>query len=193
MPRKRGPTAETTRIKNSRIKNSSWFITVNPHHSSNGLSDEEKEKIENEYHRTVVDTINDNLNILIQFGKEGEGWSNVKEIENYTTVEIQPVNQTHGFHTHTLLSIEHNTRISLDYEKTKSLLKEACSKIEGSNKPNVHVKRAENRGANEKSYMEKKTGKIWSTQQVYEYYKENGKGFGAENPFQLVKESQRRD
>ena len=175
MPRRRGMTKAKADYKQSKEKASAWFITMNPHESADGLSPEDLEATKEDYKEVIREVFEKNWVDLIYFVDGEPEFEKILSVDNYITVEVQTFNNAHQIHTHNSFVVKHTSKIQLDYADTKELLKAmVLENCPGANNPNIEIHMSSSKGANEKEYMEKKTGHIWSKEKVSESYREKG-------------------
>ena len=177
MPRRPGLTKAKADYKQSKTKVSAWFVTMNAHESADGMPPEELEATKENYKEVIRTFFEENWIDLIFFvgDDRGDEWDKIESVDNYITVEVQEFNNAHQIHTHNSFVVKHTSRIMLDFAETKSQMKAyVLENCPGADNPNIDIHLSSSKGANEKEYMEKKTGHIWSKEKVSQSYREKG-------------------
>ena len=162
MPRKPGMTKAKAESKKAKPKVSAWFITINPHESANGLSEEELEATKEDYLQKVEGFFEKNWMDYVQFidiSDNSDHWNKVINVSNRVSVEVQKFNNARQIHTHNLFKITHRSKVILDYKTLKEDLKEFIdTKCPNSDNTHIKINRSTSSGENEKRYLEEKDG-----------------------------------
>ena len=171
------PKKTKIKIKEKKEMNSNWFITVNTHIHRDSLNKEQRNQIKKDLENRIALALEENYKDYIKVLDEDGSLDDAK-ITNKIKVEFQKSNKSGDLHSHNLISIKHGTRVQLDYNKIKILLKDAVKNLgdeyieDFDMRPNIHMKFGSDNGDAETEYMEKGTHKIWSKVDVKKYYED---------------------
>lgn len=172
------------KVEKKKTKFSNYFLTVNSHLKGKDFSEEEIVKIA----EILQDTLNEEL------AKNSSKWVKVKSdadadhiqsIKIYTKPELQGVNTANQLHTHSIIMIEHDTRVQLDYNAIRELVntkiaprvREEADILSGAREYGggignfkVQIQRASGKTAAEEFVYLDDMGIIWDRQQAASYY-----------------------
>lgn len=178
--------------KNKRMENlpdrvSAWFITINGHIDARKLTAKQLEDLRAEENLIAAEVLDKKLNKILVLKEKG-GAKKIARVQLWLKNEEQEYNAGHQEHTHALLTINHKTKLHLNYELINKIFlkkyfdspifKRIRQEVglpsgggENGGVPMVHIKRATTEGLVEREYMEKGTHTIWKRKDVSEYYK----------------------
>lgn len=110
---------------NNTPRNSNYFVTVNTHIRRDDVTPEEARYIADILQRTFNQALRENTGRWVRIVPGNENMTAeqmLEAIEVYTKPEIQPNNNAHQIHSHSIIAIRHNSKVQVDYNEIRNLV-----------------------------------------------------------------------
>jgi hypothetical protein len=175
------PPKKKRKERQKKPSTSSWFVTVNTHVSKNELTPNQIQKAEIELENMISRIFNTYPQEYLTFLEPGADPSKIRKMQLHLKVEYQDYHPAKQLHLHGYFSLEHSTKVHLNYKRINELIREQMKRNtffqelpSGGSLPQVHVRMGApgGHGDPEKEYMEKDTNVIWVREEVAAYYRD---------------------